>query len=97
MKTLNRINRKKGEPITPEEKLFAMLKTTTLAELIRSGKIFGTYTAREKFGYQAQFSIRRLCIEGKIPHIRHGNHYYFLPEQIEEGQRILFRVFGPKA
>lgn len=75
--------------LSPTEKLVAMLKLTSIEQLVADGQVYSAKTFGERVGYSYDH-VRRLCRAGKISPapVMLGSgqvwrEYFFLPEHID--------------
>lgn len=77
------VNSRHYKESPPHVKLSMMMDVKPLDKLIKDGDVLDIEAVRKQFGYAA-WSIRRLCITGKIGHVLlPGGQYVFLPEQVK--------------
>lgn len=62
----------------------ALLETRSFQQLLKDGDVLDLDGARKMLGYEANWSVRRLCQQGKLPHFRRERRYFFLASQVAQ-------------
>lgn len=65
-----------------DERLAKMLEHRTFQQLLKSGEVLDVHGAKRLLGYDAEWSVRRLCRLGKLAHVTRFGQYFFLREDV---------------